>query len=112
VRFNSGAKLCLFARHPTMCGSRTGLSVQHRLWTRDYSAQTPENVGLAPQYFALSLADLVVETADVSVRAAAGPDLGQRVELPPNVFGLRVDFDLRFRGAIGHPWRVPAPSHR
>ena len=88
---------------------RNWLSVQRRLWTHDYSPQAVENIGLVPQYFALALTDLVVETAYGGVGAGAGPDLGQRVELAPNLFGLRCDFDLRFRGAVGHPWES-APS--
>ena len=78
--------------------------MQRRLWTHDYSPQAVENIGLVPQYFALALTDLVVETAYGGVGAGTGPDLGQHVELAPNVFGLRCDFDLRFRGAVGHPW--------
>jgi hypothetical protein len=83
---------------------RNWLSVQRRLWTHDYSPQAFENISLVPQYFALALTDLVVETAYGGVGAGAGPDLGQRVELAPNLFGLRCHFDLRFRGAVGHPW--------
>src|SRR5579863_5377984 len=86
-------------------------AVQCRLWTRDYSPQPPENIGLVPQYFALALTDIVVEAADGGVGPGAGPDLGQRVELASSLFGLRCDvgLGLGFRGAVGHPWES-APS--
>lgn len=87
---------------PDNMRERNRLTVQRQLWTRDYSPQPAENIDVVPQYFALALADLIVETADGVVGAGAGPDLGQRVELSPNLFGLRGDFDLRFGGAVGH----------
>ena len=40
---------------PDNIRERNWLSVQRRLWTRDYSPQPVENIGLVPQYFALAL---------------------------------------------------------
>jgi hypothetical protein len=97
---------------PDNIRGRNWRTVQRPLWTRNYSSQPAENIGLVPQYFALALTDLVVETADSGVGAGAGPDLGQRVELAPNLFGLRYDLGLRFGGAVGHPWELPRPAHR